>query len=189
MTRLTQRRALRIAAFLIFVFTAKEPEAFAQEASNRDKLLVFLGAGWAGVPSSAGFFGESTPREDHVAITGGAEFIPFAHVGFGFNVSHLERNTGFFSGPMFVQTTAGHTFVSGDAVFHVLVQRPISPFFQIGVARDYGPTAPVSGFDIAFGATIRMSRHVALRPELRSYAVHWFTSDPNILSIGLAYRW
>src|SRR5689334_6199258 len=118
---------------LVFLLIAGGRQAFGQDPSQRDKLSVYLGAEWANEPSSSGFFGGSTAAENQPAVTGGAEFRPLSHVGFAFNIAHLRRKTEFFNGTS-LQTADGDTFISGDAVFHLLVRRRLSPFLFLGVA-------------------------------------------------------
>jgi hypothetical protein len=172
---------------LVLLFVATGSQLFGQDASNRDKLSVFVGAGWAIRPSSSGFLGGRSPREDNFAITGGAEFTPFSHVGFAINLDHIRHKSTYFDGVNVVESS-GETFVSGDAVFHILVRRRVNPFLTIGVARQSGSQA-ASGLNIGAGAALRLSRHVSLRPEWRSYWVHILSSDPTVLSMGIAYHW
>ena len=174
-------------ALLIFLLIAGGVQVFGQDVSQRDKLSVYLGPGWANEPSSSGFFGASSTVENHPAITGGAEFKPLSHLGFAFNTVHIRHKREFFNGTSF-QTANGDTFISGDAVFHLLIRRRLSPFLFLGVAHEYEPNAGVSGLNLGAGATIRISPRISLRPEFRSYWVHLLSSDPTVVSMGIVFN-
>src|SRR5215468_8633494 len=104
------------------------PQALAQDTVERAKVSIFGGVGWAYIPSTSGFFGEETPAENHFAVKGGAEVRPFSHIGFEFDVAHTRRSRRAFNGPILVQSIAGDTFITGDAVFHMFVRHTVSPF-------------------------------------------------------------
>jgi hypothetical protein len=160
---ITRSSTWRTLVLLIFMIIGAACLGFGQDKSGHPHASVFGGVGWATVPSSSGFFGGMSAREDHAAVTAGAEIIPFSHIGFALNVTHMQRLTEVFNGTSFVQGTGGDTIVSGDAVFHLLIRKVVSPFIVLGLARENGAGSamPVLGANAALGANIRVSPHVA----------------------------
>jgi len=166
---------------------------FAQDAQQHDRIAIFVGPAWARIPDSSGFFGSNTPAENHFALVSGFEALPFAHLGFQFSMLNMKRDVHLVSvfSATPAQSSDGETFISGDAVFHMLIRKRFSPFLSLGVAEDGGSTTTNSatGLNAAVGGWLRISPHVALRPEARVYVVHILgNSDPAVLSVGVIWH-
>jgi hypothetical protein len=182
--------AMRIMFVLALVWGLTLPRAFAQGARERDHIAVFAGPGLSHIPGSSDFFGGTTPGENHFAFIGGVEALPFSHVGFQFSVLNTKRNVSNYNGTTFVQSAMGDTFISGEAVFHLLIRNRVSPFLVLGATREsgVGGDPPARGGTAGAGAWIRIAPSVALRPEVRVYVVDLLGSNPVVLSVGVVWH-
>ena len=164
--------------------------AFGQGETRRVHATIFAGAGWARWPSSSGLLGGSIPGENEFSPTGGAE-VTLSHVGFRFDLTQMNRRVNFMVGNQLLETKPGETLASGDGVFYILTSEPVRPFMFIGYTRAWQPNIPTStsGGNLGFGADIRLTPHVMLRPELRGYLLDILNSGPIVTSVSIGYRW